>query len=287
MGAIYKRELKSYFTGMIGYVFIAFVLLFTGIYTTAYNLKFLYPMFEYVIDSTDFLFLIVVPILTMRALAEERKQKTDQLIYSLPLRLTDVVLGKYLAMVTLFAIPTVVISFYPLVLSRYGEIALGTAYSSLLGFFMLGCCLIAIGLFMSSVTENQLIAAVASFAALVLSFLMNGIAELMTTTAIASLIALTVVSLALGLCVRLMTGSLSTALLAGLFCEAPLFAVYLWKPAVLEGALAQIMSALAIFDRLSSFTGGVLDLTALVYFLSVAVLFLFFSVQSVEKRRWS
>ena len=287
MGAIYKRELKSYFTGMIGYVFIAFVLLFIGIYTTAYNLKYLYPMFEYVIDSTNFLFLIVVPILTMRALAEERKQKTDQLIYSLPVRLTDVVLGKYLAMVTLFAIPTAVISLYPLILSRYGNIALGTAYSSLAGFFMLGCCLIAIGLFMSSVTDNQLIAAVASFAALVLSFLMNGLAELMTTTAVASLIALTVVSAALGVCVRLMTGSLSAALLAGLLCEAPLCAVYLLRPAVLEGAFARIMSALAIFDRLSSFTGGMLDLTALVYFLSVAVLFLFFSVQSVEKRRWS
>lgn len=287
MGAIYKRELKAYFTGMIGYVFIAFVLLFIGIYTTAYNLKYLYPMFEYVIDSTNFLFLIVVPILTMRAFAEERRQRTDQLLYSLPVRLTDVVLGKYLAMVTLFAVPTALISLYPLILSRYGAIALGTAYSSITGFFALGCCLIAVGLFMSSVTDNQLVAAVLSFAVLVLAFLMNGIAELMTTTAAASLIALTVASCALGLVVRLMTGSTSTALLSGLLVEMPLCAAYLWQPALLEGALARIMGALALFDRLSSFTGGIFDLTALVYFLSVTFLFLFFSVQSVEKRRWS
>lgn len=287
MGAIYKRELKAYFTGMIGYVFIAFVLLFIGIYTTAYNLKYLYPMFEYVIDSTNFLFLIVVPILTMRAFAEERRQRTDQLLYSLPVRLTDVVLGKYLAMVTLFAVPTALISLYPLLLSRYGTIALGTAYSSIAGFFALGCCLIAVGLFMSSVTDNQLVAAVLSFAVLVLAFLMNGIAELMTTTAAASLIALTVASCALGLVVRLMTGSTSTALLSGLLVEMPLCAAYLWQPALLEGALARIMGALALFDRLSSFTGGIFDLTALVYFLSVTCLFLFFSVQSVEKRRWS
>ena len=272
---------------MIGYVFIAFVLLFIGIYTTAYNLKYLYPMFEYVIDSTNFLFLIVVPILTMRAFAEERRQRTDQLLYSLPVRLTDVVLGKYLAMVTLFAVPTALISLYPLILSRYGAIALGTAYSSITGFFALGCCLIAVGLFMSSVTDNQLVAAVLSFAVLVLAFLMNGIAELMTTTAAASLIALTVASCALGLVVRLMTGSTSTALLSGLLVEMPLCAAYLWQPALLEGALARIMGALALFDRLSSFTGGIFDLTALVYFLSVTFLFLFFSVQSVEKRRWS
>ena len=287
MGAIYKRELKSYFTGMVGYVFIAFVLLFIGIYTTAYNLKYLYPMFEYVIESTNFLFLIVVPILTMRAFAEERRQRTDQLLYSLPMRLQDVVLGKFLAMVTLFAIPTAVISLYPLILSRYGTIALGTAYSSIAGFFALGCCLIAIGLFMSSVTDNQLVAAVLSFAVLVLSFLMNGIAELMTSTAVASLIALTAVSCALGLAVRLMTGSTSAALLAGLLVETPLCAAYLWQPALLEGAFAKILGALAIFARLSSFTGGIFDLTALVYFFSVTGLFLFFSVQSVEKRRWS
>ena len=279
MGAIYKRELKAYFTGMIGYAFIAAVLLFIGIYTTAYNLKYMYPMFEYVIDSSTILYVIVVPILTMRVLAEERRQKTDQLIYSLPLRLTDVVLGKYLAMVTLLAIPMAVVSLYPLMLSRYGALSLGTAYSAIAGFFLLGCCLIAIGLFMSSVTDSQLVAAVASFAALILCFLMSGITQLLTTTA--------VVSLAVGLAVRLMTGSLSTALLAGLLCEVPLVGVYMVRPAVLEGAFAQILSALAAFDQLSNFLNGVFDLTAVVYFVSVTVLFLFFSVQSVEKRRWS
>lgn len=287
MGAIYKRELKAYFTGMIGYAFIAAVLLFIGIYTTAYNLKYMYPMFEYVIDSSTILYVIVVPILTMRVLAEERRQKTDQLIYSLPLRLTDVVLGKYLAMVTLLAIPMAVVSLYPLMLSRYGTMSLGTAYSAITGFFLLGCCLIAIGLFMSSVTDSQLVAAVASFAALILCFLMSGITQLLTTTAVASLVALTVVSLAVGLAVRLMTGSLSTALLAGLLCEVPLVGVYMVRPAVLEGAFAQILSALAAFDQLSNFLNGVFDLTAVVYFVSVTVLFLFFSVQSVEKRRWS
>ena len=197
------------------------------------------------------------------------------------------VLGKYLAMVTLLAIPMAVVSLYPLMLSRYGTMSLGTAYSAIAGFFLLGCCLIAIGLFMSSVTDSQLVAAVASFAALILCFLMSGITQLLTTTAVASLVALTVVSLAVGLAVRLMTGSLSTALLAGLLCEVPLVGVYMVRPAVLEGAFAQILSALAAFDQLSNFLNGVFDLTAVVYFVSVTVLFLFFSVQSVEKRRWS
>lgn len=83
---------------MTGYLFIAFVLLFAGIYTMMYNLSGAYANFEYVLDAISFLYLIAVPVLTMRAVAEEKRQKTDQLLYSLPIRLSGVVLGKYLAM---------------------------------------------------------------------------------------------------------------------------------------------------------------------------------------------
>ena len=287
MLAIYKRELKSYFTSMMGYVFIAFVLLFIGIYTTAYNLKYLYPAFELVIDSTAFLFLIVIPILTMRVFAEERKQKTDQLLYSLPLGLGEVVVGKYLAMVTLFAIPTAVICLYPLVLSQFGTMTLATAYSSLLAFFLEGCALIALGMFMSSMTENQIISAVLCFATLLICYLMNGIVELLTTTAIASVIALTAAAVLLGVIVRMLTRSNSMAILAALIAEIPLLALYLVSPSTLEGAFGALLSALAIFDQMSNFIDGVLDLTGVVYYLSAAALFVFFTVQSLEKRRWS
>ena len=117
MTAVYKRELRSYLTSMIGYLFIFFILLLTGIYFSAYQLDAAYPRFEYTLSALTFVFLISVPILTMRTLAEERKQKTDQLLLTAPVSVGKIVMGKYLALVTIFAIPMAIICLYPLVLS--------------------------------------------------------------------------------------------------------------------------------------------------------------------------
>lgn len=153
MRAVFRHELSSYFTGVTGYVFSAFLLLFTGIYTMVYNLQSASVHFEYVLGSMSFVFLIIVPILTMRVLAEERRQKTDQLLYSLPLTMTQVVLGKFAAMLVVFAAPMAVICLYPVVLSAYGNVYLPAAYGAIVGFFFLGMALLAIGMYISSVTE--------------------------------------------------------------------------------------------------------------------------------------
>ena len=287
MTAVFKRELKSYFTGMMGYVFVAFVLLFIGIYTTAINLKYAYPGFEYVIRSSSFMFLIAVPVLTMRVFAEERKQSTDQLLYSLPISVVDMVLGKYLAMVVLLALPLAVTALYPLLVGSFGAISYATAYGSLLAFFLLGCALVAIGMFMSSITENQIIAAVMCLGTLILCYLMTALSNLITSTALASTLSLMVVALLLSLIVRLMTKSWTAAGLTAVVTFVPLALLYLIAPTAIAGAFTGALGALAIFDRMNSFTGGVFDLTGLVYFLSVAALFCFFTVQAVEKRRWS
>lgn len=159
MRAVFRHELSSYFTGVTGYVFSAFLLLFTGIYTMVYNLQSASVHFEYVLGSMSFVFLIIVPILTMRVLAEERRQKTDQLLYSLPLTMTQVVLGKFAAMLVVFAAPMAVICLYPVVLSAYGNVYLPAAYGAIVGFFFLGMALLAIGMYISSVTESQAVAA--------------------------------------------------------------------------------------------------------------------------------
>ena len=163
MTAIYKRELKSYLTSMVGYLFMFFVLVLTGIYFSAYQLTASYPKFEYTLSSLTFVFLIGVPILSMRVLAEERKQKTDQLLLTAPVSVWEIVVGKYLALVTVFAIPMLVICFYPLIMSQLGTVSFGTAYTAILGFFLLGCANLAIGVFMSALTESQVIAAVLTF----------------------------------------------------------------------------------------------------------------------------
>ena len=159
MRAIYKREVKSYLTSMIGYLFIFFLLLLTGIYFTAYQLLSAYPKFEYTLNSLTFVFLIGVPILTMRVLAEERRQKTDQLLLTAPVSVSDIVLGKYLALVTVYGVAMAIICTYPLIMSKFGEVSFRAAYTAILGFFLLGCANLSIGVFLSSITESQVIAA--------------------------------------------------------------------------------------------------------------------------------
>ena len=176
MSAVDRRELRAYFTGMTAYVFIAFLLLFAGIYTMAYNLSSAYPNFEYVLQSMSLIFLIAIPILTMRVIAEERRQKTDQLLYALPIGMTRVVLGKYLAMITVVAIPCVIMSFYPLILRSFGNVPLGPAYGTLPAFFLLSCTLSAVGRLISSLTDNQAVAAGLCFAVMLLLYFMNSLA---------------------------------------------------------------------------------------------------------------
>ena len=163
MTAVYKRELRSYLTSMVGYLFIFFILVLTGIYFSAYQLTASYPKFEYTLNAVTFAFLIGVPILTMRVLAEERKQKTDQLLLTAPISVGNIVIGKYLALITIYAIPMLVICTYPLIMSKFGTVSFASAYTAILGFFLLGCANIAIGVFMSALTESQVIAAVLTF----------------------------------------------------------------------------------------------------------------------------
>ncbi len=145
MKAIYKKELKSYFTSMMGYVYVAFVLLMVGIYFIAYNINGGYPLIGYSLSTVTFLFLILVPLLTMRALSEEQKNKTDQLLYTSPISIFQIVLGKYLALLTVFFIPILVICTFPLIMGRYGKLDYGMSYLAIFGFFLLGAAYIAVG----------------------------------------------------------------------------------------------------------------------------------------------
>lgn len=182
MFAIYKRELKSYFHSFIGFLFIGVLLFFVGLYYTAYNLFSGYPYFAYAISSVIFIFLLAIPILSMRILSEERRNKTDQLILTAPVSVGQIVMGKFFALLTIFAIPTLIICVYPLILSRFGSVPLGEAYLSILAFFLYGMACIAIGLFVSSLTESQVIAAVLGFGFLFLGYMMTGICSLISST---------------------------------------------------------------------------------------------------------
>ena len=287
MTAVFRHELSSYFKSVSGYVFGAFLLLFAGIYTTDINLNAGLTNFEYVLDYMCIIFLIIVPILTMRVVAEERRQRTDQLLYSLPLTMTEVVLGKYGALLVVFLAPMAVIGVYPLILSAFGNVYLPAAYSAWLGFFLLGAALLAIGMFISSLTESQAVAAGLCFVVMLVNYFITSLADFISTTAFASFAAFTVVILALAGIVWFMTRSgLASGVLA-LVLEAVLLFFYAGDTSAFEGLFPEVMENLSLFDQFYQFVNGVFDLRAVAYLLSVSGLFLFLTVQSLEKRRWS
>jgi ABC-2 type transport system permease protein len=287
MKAIFNREFNSYFNNITGYIFSAFILLFAGIYVVALNLKGGMPNFEYALNGMSFIYLIVIPVLTMRSFAEERRQKTDQLLYSLPISTPKIVLGKYFAMLAVLIIPVAVLCFYPLILSNLGPVSLITAYGALVGFFLLGATLISMGIFVSSVTENQAVAAGLCIVLVLINYFIMDITELLPTSTMASLIALAVVILVLGLIIWLLTRNTTFSVIFTVACEVLLILAYsIWTPQFF-GLFPAIVEQLSVFSRFYLFVNGIFDIKAIVYFISVIAVFLFLTVQSLEKRRWS
>lgn len=182
MFAIYKRELKSYFRSFIGLLFIAVTLFFIGLYFYVYNMLNGYPYFSSSVSSVIILFFIAVPVLTMRILAEEKRNKTDQLILTAPVSVGGIVMGKFLALLTIYAIPTAVICLYPLIMSRFGTVPMANAYVAILGFFLYGMLTIAIGVMVSSLTESQVISSVLTFIILFLMYMMTSICSVISAT---------------------------------------------------------------------------------------------------------
>ena len=287
MIAVFQKELSSYFKGMMGYLFTAFVLLFAGIYTMAYNLSGYYANFEYVLDAISFIYLIAVPIITMRSVAEEKRSKTDQLLYSLPISLTNVVIGKYLAIVAVLLVPTAILATYPLILSQFGAVQLSTSYSALIGFFLLGACLLSIGLFISSVTESQVTAAVVTLVAMLLLYFGSSLASFVSTDASASLTILCVLAVLFAVLVQVMTRNPIVSVGVGAVGVGALMVWYQVDSSAFAGLFGDIITYLSVFDRYTTFVEGVFDVTAVVYYLSVICVMLFLSVQALEKRRWS
>lgn len=287
MLAIYKRELKSYLTSMVGYLFMFFVLLIAGIYFSAYQLSAAYPKFEYTLNAMTFVFLIAVPILTMRVLAEERKQKTDQLLLTSPVSVSGIVMGKYLALVTIYAIPIAVLATYPLIMSKFGTVAFGSAYTALLGFFLLGSANIAIGVFFSAITESQVIAAVLTFVFLFAFYMMNGISSFFSETAMSTCVTFGILIIALSLMIYSM---IKNVVISGAVCvigEVALVIIYVVKSNVFEGGIQKVLEVFNLSSHFENFTNSIFDVTGVLYFLSVIAICIFLTMQTILKRRWN
>ena len=287
MIAIYKRDLKGFFTGMMGYVLLAFFLAVGGLYFTVMNLMSGYPDLSYTLYNNLFVLLVLVPLLTMRSFAEERRARTDQLLLTSPVPLWRIVLGKYLAVLSGFGLAVLVFALYPLIMSRGGAVSYRQSYAALLAFFLLGAACIAIGVFLSSLNENQIVAAVCSFFVLLLAYLMPSIQTLFT---VGSALAMGVF-LVLAVLGAAYAGwhSRSWGLGLGVFavCCAAILVLFWLRSAALTSAFSSLLGALCLFSPFETFVSGLFSLSAVVYYLSVTALFLFFTCQTLEKRRWN
>ena len=287
MIAVLKHELRSTFNSLTIYLFSAALLCFVGVGAMIYNIQASIASFEYVLGFISVGLVVIIPVLTMRCFSEERKQKTDQLLYALPLKTWQIVVGKYLSLLIMFLLPMVIICVYPYIFSKYGEVYLPGAYGAIFAFFCMGAALISIGMFISSLTENQGFAAGIAIVVFLFNYFRVTLAEQVSKTAIGSLIAILVLAAVIGFIVRALTRNnwIAGGVGGGLIALAAA-AYFIW-PNRFEGLLPNIMKKLSLFSRFEIFVNGIFDLTALVFYASVIILGIFLTIQSLEKRRYN
>lgn len=286
MKAVFKHEVSLYYHGLMAYVFAAFLLEFIGIGAMLYNINSAMANFEYALGTFSIAFVGLVPVLTMRVMAEEKKQKTDQLLSLLPITSTDIVLGKYFAMALVFVLPMLVACVYPFIFSFYGDVYLPTSYGALFAFICLGLALIAIGMFISSLTESQGMAAGIGVVVMLFLYYSATLANYISSQ-VFNVVVLVVLAALLGLLVRKLTNSDVAGLGVFLAGAAALAVTWFVKPEALTGLLPDMMQKLSPFERLYTFVNGVFDVTGIVYYASIAVFFLFLCVQVWEKKRYN
>lgn len=290
MTAIFKRELKSYFHGMMGYVLTAFLLATSGLYFLALDLGYGMTDFSYyTLYRTIFILLLYIPVLTMRSLAEERRSRTDQLLLTSPVSVWGIVLGKFFAMAVIFAIPCLVDAVMILILWGLGSTttALAANFAGLLCYFLLGCAAIAVCEFCSGLTENQIIAAVMGFSALLLAYMMPSLRSMFNAGSAVALVVFTALSAGASLALGLRTRSFTLGCFVFAALCAGLSALFLLRSTWLTEAFSAVLSALCLFAPFEEFVNNSFSIPTLVYYLTTALLFLFFTAQGIEKRRWN
>ena len=252
-----------------------------GIYFLAYNMSYGYPYFSYTLAAVLFVYMIIIPLLTMRSFTEERHSKTDQMLLTAPVKVTDIVLGKYLAMCTILFLGCLILGLCPLVIRMNGTAFLKNDYAALLAFFLLGCLYTAIGMFISSLTESQIIAAVISFGAMLLLYLWDNLVDLLPTSAGGSLAVLLVVFSLLMLGLDALTQNHRLSILLEGIGVIAMLALFFIKQDLFQNAAANILGKLVFANTFNNFAYySIFDLSGLVLYLSVAAFFVFLTGQS-------
>ena len=288
MKAIFKKELRSFFLSMTGYALIAFLITFVGIYFMIYNIGYGYPYFAYTLSGVMLILLVLVPVITMRSFAEEKKNRTDQLLFTSPIKIRDIVLGKYAAMVSVFFVPNVVFFLFPLIIKTMGNSSLLSDYVSLMEFFLMGCAFIAIGMFFSSVTESPMIAAVITFAVTLILYIWDTLIGYLPSSAFANLAVLIVIVICGALLLHHVNKNKYLSIGLAAVATVALTVVYIVDSSLFENRLNLILSKLDVAAAFNNAAfNSLFDLPGTIVNLTIIGVFIFLTVQSIEKRRWS
>jgi len=234
MFAIYKREMHSYFTTPIGYVFVAVFLAVSGFCFGLTTLQMQTSDVSAYFQILMFAYVVMIPLLTMKTFAEERRTRTEQLLLTAPVSLSGMVLAKFLAAFTMFLGTLAVTSLYYIPLAQYGEVNWARVWGSMVAMVLIGMTFVAIGIFVSSLTENQFTAALGTIGILLALLVIGMLNSLIDTYAVRA-----------------------------------------------------VLDWVSIYSRYANFTYGIFDFGAVVYYISITVVFLFLSVRVFEKRRWA
>ena len=287
MLAIINKELRSFFSSMLGYAIIAFYMVVLGIYFVYINCLNQSGQFEYTLSSISFMFIVLIPILTMKSMADERRNKTDQLLITSPISVEKVVFGKYLGVLGVYLIAIVITCGYPLVLSKYGDLNFGLTYYSILGFALLGAAYIAIGVFISSLTENAVISAVVTFIVVLVTYLMSSLSSTLSNDNRVCWLVFAGLAIAACVVIYILVKNILIVGVVAVIAEAVLATLYFVKPEFYDNSLVGFAEKISMISPYQNYLQGIVNAKDIVYYLSVIAIFLFLTIQSIKKRRWN
>jgi len=287
MIAIIKKEMRNYFNHITGYVFLFFYTVLSAIFFIQTNVMQLNAEYFFTLINSTIIFMLMVPMLTMRLFSEEYAQKTDQLLYTAPITTASIVFGKFFAACLMLLIGVSITFIFPYLISAYGTLPINRIIGTYVGFYLMGVSFISIGILVSVSTHSQVVAAIGSFAMIFVFFMMGELVNLIPTTRDAGVIFAGVVSALIGYIFYSSTRNVwaSGGVLAVL--GSAIGITYLTIPSIFDGLAIRSLNWVSLVSRFGSFSFGVLDVADMVYYITFAVLFCFFAITIIEKRRWA
>lgn len=290
MLAVYKKEMRGYFKSPLGYVFIAVILALVGVFYSIYTLSGGYTEYgQYVLKAASTYLVFFIPILTMRIFSEEYKNKTDQLLLTTPVKTWGVVLGKFLAAMTVILIALAITMLQPLttVFGLHGKIGIATTISAYLALFLLCMSFVSVGIWISSKTENQLVSVALTFAVILAFTLLNGLGSVLPVAPGFSLAMMLVLALVVAVVFYLQVKNIWLSLAVFAVLGAGLGITYAINADLFEGLFGKTLDWLNILTRFTAVFSGTFNFSAIVFFFTFTFFFLFLTVQGLEKKRWN